>query len=250
MKKYNTTQLNTFADLDRFIQHRDWYAHLNRFSYVTKIHKVGQSVLDFGCGDANLLESLYRNKHECTPYVGVDIRKRTIEANKDKWKIVRWAQFIEDDLVETDKNYGNEWDYVVSFEVIEHIGKKNANKFLSNIARCMNANTTLLLSTPNYNGKDCAANHMINGEVGEFTYEELRTELEQFFIIENVFGTFASISDYKEYVDSVPHLKEFFYKAKTFFDSNMLSVVMAPVIPPRMARNCLWICKLKPEVFA
>src|SRR3990172_12499966 len=98
---YNKTQLNTFEYLDRFIQHRDRYAHLNRFSYVTKIHKIGQSVLDWGCGSANLLESLYRNRHKCSAYLGLDIRNHTILNNKEKWKIIEWADFACVDLVES-----------------------------------------------------------------------------------------------------------------------------------------------------
>jgi len=246
MTKYNTTQLNTFDDLDKFIQHRDWYAHLNRFSYVSKIHKIGQNVLDFGCGDANLLESLYRNKHRCNKYLGLDIRKKIIESNQQQWNIVKWAEFKNEDLVRGKFDYGNVWDLIISFEVIEHIGKENADLFLQNILKHMNENTILLLSTPCYNGKDCAQNHMIDGKVGEFTYSEMKQLLEKYFIIEKNYGTFASIADYKDCLNDW-QLK-YFEASKEFFDTNMLATIMAPLIPEH-SRNCLWVCKRNVRIF-
>lgn len=240
--KYNKTQLNTFDDLDRFIQHRDWYAHLNRFSYVSKIFKQNESVLDFGCGDANLLESLYHNKRHCYKYLGLDIRKQIIEKNKDIWKIIKFADFECVDLVEGNFDFKKEWDIIVSFEVIEHIGKHNTDKFLQNILKHIHNDTILLLSTPCYNGKDCANNHMIEGQVGEFTYLEMKGLLEKYFNIEKVYGTFASIADYKEHLNDW-QLK-YFEEARKFFDVNMLSVVMAPLVP-EYSRNCLWVCKVK-----
>jgi len=142
-----------------------------------------------------------------------------------------------------------DWDIITSFETIEHIGKTNADKFLKNIATVMNHKTTFLLSTPCYDEKVGAAdNHTYdcgdgNGVIPqEHTYQGLKEILEKYFVIEAHYGTFASIKDYKELLTGWQ--LEMFNKLKEYYDTNLLSVLMAPFFPAQ-ARNVLWKLKLK-----
>jgi len=244
-KKYNRTQLNPDASFERHIYHRDQFAHYLRWTHILKKIKpnLKANVLDFGCGTSgNLAEVLYRNRHKANKYLGLDIR--SLDTAKDKFAKVPWVEFKEYDLVETKIDEGTDWDVITSFEVLEHIGKENADKFLQNIVNNMNAKTKLYLSTPNYDEKVGAAqNHIIDGEVCEFEYEELKAILEKYFNIEQVFGTFASQKDYKELMTEQD--QKVFDKLREYYDSNLVSVIMAPLMPASAARNCMWVLTLK-----
>ena len=51
-------------------------------------------------------------------------------------------------------------DKVCAFEVLEHVGKQNADAFLENFKACGNNNATYYLSTPNYDPSvGAAGNH-------------------------------------------------------------------------------------------
>jgi 2-polyprenyl-3-methyl-5-hydroxy-6-metoxy-1,4-benzoquinol methylase len=245
---YNKTQLNPDIAFEKHVFHRDMFAHYIRWSFVLNKAALGMNILDYGCGSANLVEVLYRNKFKCLEYLGIDIRKLTINNNKEKFKNVSWMNFNTFDLVNytekiTSKN-GENWDYICCFEVLEHIGKNNQIKFLQNIKNNMSNNTILLISTPCYDLHIGAANnHIINGEVSELTYKEMEDLLiSQGFIIEDNFGTFASQKDYKPYMNE--HEQYMFNKLSKYYDSNLISIIFAPLFPEH-SRNCIWICKLQ-----
>lgn len=200
-------------------------------------------ILDIGCGNGNLLELLYRNKYRPKHYLGLDIRVSELAKAKEKFNNLEFAEFENADLCRPFNLNYNEWDIIVCFEVIEHIGKQNANIFLQNIKNHMNDKTTLLLSTPCYDESTGAAkNHIIDGEVCEFGYDELKNILEEYFEIEDNFGTFASQKDYKTHMNQWQ--LNMFNELKKYYDSNLVSNLMAPFFP-EYSRNCLWICKLK-----
>ena len=100
-----------------------------------------------------------------------------------------------------------------------------------------------LLSTPNYDEQvGAASNHIINGEICEFDHFELQDILERYFTIENKYGTFASIRDYKPLMNDWQ--KQYFETVSEYFDTNILSNLMAPMFPAE-SRNCLWVLKVK-----
>lgn len=238
-KEFNTTQLHVEKSLDRHIFHRDIFAHYLRWTYVVNITRPGEIVIDFGCGSAELLEVMYRNRHTPKKYIGLDIRKQTIKKNEATWgKRVDFAKFICADLtkkVEV-KPAGT---LVVSFEVMEHVNKKNGEAFLRNFANAGIKGATYLLSTPNFDPSVGAAqNHIYDGKVQEWDHEELEKLLNKFFRIEKKFGTFASVRDYQ------PHLsrdqQSVFNRLREYFDPNLMSVIFAPMFPDK-SRNTLWV---------
>lgn len=69
--------------------------------------------------------------------------------------------------------------------------------------------------------------------------------MSEYFVIEKKYGTFASIKDYKQ--DLTGWKKEAFEELREYYDSNLLSNMMAPMIPAEHARNCLWVLKVKED---
>lgn len=249
-KFYNKTALDPEATFERHVFHRDQFAHYLRWTHILKEAKIGESIVDFGCGKGHLLEVFYRNKFKQKSYVGLDIREETIEKCKDKFDQVPWAKFYAVDLVKPSIDLSQfNGDKVCCFEVLEHVGKQNADVFLENFKACGNNNATYYLSTPNFDPEvGAAANHTFDAgdergyDVQEFGHFELEQILSKHFDIVKKFGTFASMKDYKYLMNSWQ--KEMFNALKEYYDSNLMSVIMAPFFPEN-ARNTLWVLKRK-----
>lgn len=251
-KNYNTTDLNPVTSFERHVFHRDQFAHYLRWTHILKEAKIGETICDFGCGNGNLLEVLYRNKFKQASYVGLDIREKTIEQANEKFGKVDWAEFYAADLIKNDFDYESiEADKVCSFEVLEHVGKQNADAFMINFKACGNQDALYYISTPNHDPHvGAAGNHTYDSGDGrgvavqEFTHEELTELFEKHFDIVRKFGTFASIRDYKPLMNEWQ--TKMFEALKEYYDSNLLSNMMAPFFPEH-SRNTLWVLKRKED---
>lgn len=250
MKKYNTTDLDPQAAFERHIFHRDQFAHYLRWTHIIKEAKIGDTIVDFGCGKGNLLEVLYRNRIKCKKYTGIDIRKKTIDAANEHFNNVEWAEFIADDLIHNTIDFTQlEANRVCSFEVLEHVGKQNADKFCENFKMCGSDDATYYISTPNYDeGVGAAGNHTYDSGDGrgvavqEFSYNELVELFNRHFTIVDTFGTFASQKDYKPYMNEWQ--TQMFNELNKYYDNNLVANLMAPFFPDK-SRNTLWILKRK-----
>ena len=248
---YNKTQLTPQQEFERHIYHRDQFAHYLRWTHILKVAKIGQRILDFGCGSGEMLEVFYRNKFRPKQYLGLDIRQRTIEENSARFEKLDFAEFRQCDLCQNELDLGQTFDIITCFEVIEHIGHENADAFLDNIAYHCGPETRVYLSTPNYDPKVGAAkNHMLkrpdgSEEVGEWDHFELQEKLEEYFVIEKKYGTFASMRDYKP--DLQGWQLQMFEALKDYYDVNFISNIMAPLVPAEHARNCLWVLRVRED---
>lgn len=250
IKNYNTTDLDPQTTFERHVFHRDQFAHYLRWTHILKEAKIGEIIVDFGCGKGNLLEVLYRNKFKCKQYIGIDIRKQTIKLANEKFSDVNWAIFITDDLIKPIHKYDFQADKVCSFEVAEHVGKNNIKKFLANFKACGKKSATYYLSTPNFDQQvGAAGSHTYDSgdgkgiQVQEFKHQDLQKEIEKAgFIIVKKFGTFASAKDYKPLMNDWQ--KKMFNGLKEYYDNNLVSNIMAPFFPEQ-SRNTLWVLKQK-----
>lgn len=249
-KGYNTTDLRPDQAFEKHVFHRDQFAHYLRWTHIVKEAKIGESIVDFGCGVGNLLEVLYRNMFKQKEYIGIDIRKSAINKAIEKYANIPWAHFYVADLVKNDFDFSKfNADKVCAFEVLEHVGKQNAHAFLKNFKACGKTDATYYLSTPNYDPRvGAAAHHTYDSGDGrgvavqEFTHEELEGILSQHFDIVKKFGTFASARDYKPLMSDW-QLK-MFETLKDYYDTHLLSNIMAPMFPD-VSRNTLWVLKRK-----
>ncbi len=247
---YNVTDINVKEQFENGFAHRDYLAHLMRWWHILRVVMSGERICDFGCGNGFLLEVLYRNRSGIGAYVGLDIREQTLKKAIEKWGKLAWAKFINIDLILTPFDYSAvRADRVVSFEVMEHVGKQNAEIFLQHFRDCGKPTATYYLSTPNHDAKVGAAdNHTYDSGDGrgvavqEHTHKELVELIQKFFTIEKKFGTFASIKNYKPLMK--PWQQEMFSALSEYYESNMMSILMAPMFP-EVARNTLWVLKRK-----
>lgn len=231
----NKTHLNVSKANQRGLVHRDYIAHMLRWTHVLKHVKTGNKILDVGCADGMLAQVLYVNRFGNNDYIGVDIRKGELE-KADERKLKKDQTFIHMDITNDQIPIDDKWsDVTTCFEVVEHIPEKSLDFVLRELARTTKDDGVVLLSTPNFDGKHKAANH-----VKEYYEKELQDHLAKFFIIEKKFGTFASQKDIKPVLSKAE--KKIWEKLKEYYDSNMFSVIFAPLYPSE-SRNILWVLK-------
>lgn len=241
---YNCTQLSPEICFQKHVFHRDQFAHYLRWSFVLRnieLKNPPARVLDVGCGSGNLFETLWRNMVR-VDYTGLDVRKRTIANNIEKFKSSSLhPQFFCHDIT-TPLPVQGEFDYVCSFEVIEHIGRANAPLYLGHMRNVMTEKTLLYISTPNYDpAVGAAKNHIQNDVVQEFTHIEMkRLLLDAGFEISMKYGTFASKKDIYPLLNV--EQKNLYDQLSAYYDTNVMSIMFAPLFPEQ-GRNCLWICK-------
>lgn len=232
---YNKTQLTPKNEFAKHIYHRDQFAHYFRWTHVLKNAKIGQKILDMGCGSGEMIEVFYRNRYRPEKFVGIDIRDKVPE----KLKNLDFVEILVKDLCKP-FDLNEKFDIITSFEVVEHIGHENLDAYLQNMVKHCKLGTRIYLSTPNYDPSVGAAkNHIINGEIGEWDHFELAERLEKYFNIKYRFGTFASQKDYK--LELTGWKLEAFNELNKYYDTNLLSNLMAPMIDASKARNCLWV---------
>ena len=196
-------------------------------------------------------------------YVGVDLNKTVVTKHQHSlflpefnfvkdWKLVMKA---------TADRFGDDpvFDIAVNFEVIEHMLPEHGAKLLKGMWSLLRPGGVLLLSTPCYDGKRHAANH-----IHEYTVPELQKAIEKAgFTVARRFGTFM---DTRELKHVGRHLKSDGLPADTpwaeeevadavniastllgaYYDNDALSCIFAPLFPNN-ARNNLWVCR-KPGV--
>lgn len=235
--KCNKTHLSIDIAEKREIIHRDYLAHCMRWSHVLKHSERNETVLDLGCADGPLGMMLYTNKFSPNKYIGVDIREGQLEIARTKLEQVDWAEFLCLNLVtEFEKIPRLSYDKIVSFEFVEHIPGDHVEPFLINVKSLMSPNTQFFLSTPCYDGKNQAGNH-----IKEWWFHELKEVLERHFTIEQVYGTFMNQRDLK--ACWAPEEADLFDKLHNYYDSNVLAIIFAPLHPEK-ARNCIWRMRL------
>lgn len=235
------THLDVEKGVERGLIHRDLLAHSLRWSHVidfilkhTKPGDPPLRILDIGCGrQVPLAKAIYSNRlGSRVEYTGVDDRKdldTSFLSAKATWAPTFHAgqgivQF------QTDQKY----DVIVCFEMLEHVRPHYARLTLRKIRSLLADGGTAFVSTPVWDVKHTADNH-----INEMRFETLGHLIEsEDFQIERVTGTFASQSDYKQGL--TPEVRAIFEKLNSYYNADIVSIMMAPLIDPKDARNALW----------
>lgn len=281
-RKMDTSYLSADTTDERGIIHRDLIAHALRWSHVAK--ELGKqkrnsvaALLDVGCGkELPLAKTLYANRLTHVRYLGLDygpiqpkmdFNGKWVPAYKERTDAIQFLENViqgvtyDDPLpADVDQDTGSLLDalgqlpnYVVSFEVFEHMMPDHLARLLLALRRVVVPGAKLWFSTPVYDSKVGAALNHIN----EMTIATLGTMLEGAgFEVTHRWGTFASQKDYREILDHVQceedsdgnllrcdagFMAALFDQLAKYYDSNLVSVLWAPLFPNH-SRNNLWEC--------
>lgn len=234
------THLSVDQAEERGFIHRDYIAHCLRWTHVVRYLYHGQrykkaNILDIGCGrDFPLAKTMFTSRlvPETGSYLGLDYNTLVLPEMFDN---TRWKPEFIGNIAFPDVKLDKKFDVIVCFEVLEHVEPLHAFKMLQGIKENLAGGGVAFISTPCYDERMGAADN----HVSEIKYEVLGSLIEKVELgITKIYGTFASIRDYKGQLEK-DGLTDVFEKFHGYYDSNYLATIFAPMYP-WLARNCLW----------
>lgn len=242
-REFDQTQLRD-AQHGRSL-HRDYSAHFWRWSFARRHITAKDNVLEIGCGQDRPLSKILTGgaAAHVNRYVGVDLNELK-PSNSERLTFIGKFNFIEKWKVlrELTASKPNGFDVIVHFEVIEHMHLKYGLPFLKACYALLKPGGMMLMSTPCYDGKRHAANH-----IHEYTVDELQKVTQKAgFVVEERFGTFMDIKHIGKpcghgqmLQESIDYVSE---KLSRYYDNDAISCIFAPLYPDH-ARNNLWVCR-------
>jgi 2-polyprenyl-3-methyl-5-hydroxy-6-metoxy-1,4-benzoquinol methylase len=244
-RDYDTTQLHE-AGHGRTL-HRDYSAHFWRWSFARNFITAKDHVLEIGCGEDRPLSKILTGgaAAHVNTYTGVDLNKLK-PSNSQRLTFLGEFNFVER-YKELLKKQPGGFDVVVHYEVIEHMKVEHGAKMLKACFEALRPGGVMLMSTPCYDGKRHAANH-----IHEYTVPELQKATEKAgFDVERRFGTFMDI----KHIGKVPPVADGVnteelrrsinivkHGLSQYFDNDAISNIFGPLHPDH-ARNNLWVCR-------
>lgn len=239
-RDYDTTQLHE-AQHGKSL-HRDYSAHFFRWSFARRFIGPKDDVLEVGCGEDRPLSKILTGgaAAHVNTYVGVDLNKLK-ESGSQRLTFIGEFNFVER-WRELLKLRPKGFSVVVHFEVVEHMRVDHGAKFLKSCNAVLKLGGTMLMSTPCYDGRRHAANH-----IHEYTVPELRKVAERAgFKVVRRFGTFMDIKHIEKghglEGNMAVYVRAVYEPLSAYFDNDALSCFFAPLFPDH-ARNNLWVCK-------
>lgn len=231
--------------------HRDYAAHWFRWQHALRFVKAGMRVLDVGCGPDQMMTKVLRASQSHVPelYVGVDVNRITKKCGSSWARVLdefdvtrRWQELLEED--DADEMFAGPpalgpFDLICCFEVIEHMPIERGRALLKALKALVKPDGVILLSTPVYNGKHMAANH-----IHEYEFEELRDEIVKSGLqVDRVVGTFMTSQAAKKVATPAQRalLEELHAK---WYAWDILANFLAPLYP-EASSNCCWILRRK-----
>lgn len=247
-RDFDTTQLKISTHGKTL--HRDYSAHFFRWSFARRFIKPTDTILEIGCGEEKPLSKILTGgaAARVNRYVGVDLNKLK-PSNSQRLTFLGEFDFTKNWNKLHQHHNSTGFDVVVHLEVIEHMKVTYGRKLLKGCFNLLKPGGIMLMSTPCYDGKRHAANH-----IHEYTVPELQKETEKVgFIVERRFGTFMDLRHIKKIApkspdgvndDSEIHNAVLICQRylSEYFDNDAISNIFAPLYPDH-ARNNLWICK-------
>lgn len=244
-RDYDTTQLH--AGMHGKTLHRDYSAHFFRWSFARRFIKASDDVLEIGCGEDRPLSKILTGgaAAHVNKYVGVDLNKLK-PSSSQRLTFLGEFNFVEQ-YKQLLKDHPAGFDVVVHLEVIEHMKVEHGSKLLKACFACLKPGGVMLMSTPCYDGKRHAANH-----IHEYTVPELDKAVRKAgFVVERRFGTFMDIKHIGKAEPTANGIDCRLLQAsiklvrtglEQYFDSDAISNIFGPLYPDH-ARNNLWVCR-------
>jgi 2-polyprenyl-3-methyl-5-hydroxy-6-metoxy-1,4-benzoquinol methylase len=227
--------------------------YLNLVSTKENIAKV----LDIGCSNGGLLQmqqTLARDFNTKTlHYVGVDIREKpllelrrfsdaVLSERQRKMVFEKMGDICDIEFVKSIYKEHGKFDFVSAMEVIEHIPVECVSKFLKNIFRLLNDNGTLVVSTPIHFKEEPM--FYPSDHVKEYTRNEMREMLEEYFEIESEIGCFVDSKILKQILKSGSESVWNLYKSLT--DTTKMNSIINNIFGmayPTSCKSMIFVCK-------
>lgn len=247
-RDFDTTAIRENSPWHRDTLHRDYSAHFFRWSFARRFVRRTDDVLEVGCGvDRPLVNLLTRSMVRLVgTYTGVDLNEvkpcgfKGVDLRGGFDFTRRWAELRRPDG----------YDVAIHLEVIEHMKVGHGRRLLRGCHELLRPGGAMLMSTPCYDGRRHAANH-----IHEYTVDELRREVERAgFEVTRRFGTFVDVRHIGKAsvlsdgaIDPQLSLAASIVKERLacYFDNDALANIFGPLYPDH-ARNNLWIAR-KPK---
>lgn len=150
------------------------------FAYIESIKYVNGDLLEVGCGIGRGLKLLTEN---CTHYTAIDKNEKLIDELKNNYPS---HTFIAANIPPFSNLKENSFDFVVSFQVIEHI--QNDELFVKEIQKVLKKGGKFLVSTPN---KKLSLTRN-PWHIREYKADELKKLLEKYFSKVETFGVMGN----------------------------------------------------------
>lgn len=238
------------------MSHADYLAHCEKYDYTWRSIKKGDRILDVGCGtDAPLMRAINFVQGQASKvlpreggaYVGVDM-------NRLKPTAISWATLLGEVDMTSEEGYEaalqavnpgldlstdelRGYSLVVCLEVIEHMGVEDGRSLLENMRDLLSDGGRIILSTPVYDGKGQARNH-----IHEYYIKELQDLIESVgLVVHKRMGTFTSEPQLKAWMrQNRTDWYDLYMEAREFHSAGYMSGVIAPMVPD-IARNNVWL---------
>lgn len=153
---------------------------LSRYKFISKMLSGKKKVLEVGCGDAFGSRIVRQEVPSLTaidfdPVFVADVNDRM----EERWKFDCRVH----DMLNGPLNEG--YDGAYSLDVLEHISKKDEDRFLTNIAHSLDDRGVLIIGTPSLQSQAYASLPSKEGHINCKDYVGLRTLMGKYF--NNVF---------------------------------------------------------------
>lgn len=258
-RRFDTTALH-YDQSGRTISHADYMAHCEKYDYAWRQISQGDKILDVGCGtDQALVRAITKDMNKASVYllkggggyVGVDLNKirnpsqiswATVIGELDATDPDLWPQIRSRPEAANEILFG-EYTLGICLEVIEHMDVPDGQRLLETFREGLAPGGRLVLSTPVYDGKGMARNH-----VHEYYVDELWALIEEVGLtVERRMGTFTSEPVLLRWLKANrPDWLALYMEAREFHSAGYMSGVLAPMLPD-ISRNNVWLIRKRAD---
>lgn len=149
---------------------------LSRYKFVSKMFSGFNNVLEVGCADAFGTPIV---SNEVKHLVACDFDSLFIDDAKRNHPFRKKIDFQVHNIVESPMN--EKFEGIFSLDVLEHIDKKNEDKFMRNICSSLSKNGTCIIGMPSLESQAYASDISKLGHVNCKKSSELKLFLTQYF---------------------------------------------------------------------
>ena len=143
--------------------------HYRRYEFAKSVISPGKVIGDFACGTGYGTIMLSKNAGHV---IGADINKDVVEQITRRYADVKNTEFVCSNLLNL--TYESRFDYIVSFETVEHLEEADIPKLFAVFARALKPDGVLIFSTPYQQAKSPEAVNM--GFHQTFDIDEVKIE--------------------------------------------------------------------------